>query len=712
MKRQFALFLGIMLLAGWMMAPFAGAETVLEENRVLAALKAARQQTKNEAEQLRAFFDLDAETVSRATERGKLLASSIREAKRGQTLKLVGDTDLSETGPIEANPKYTFILDLNGYVLNAPTLATGKYQIKNGVVADLTAENEGGQLQLEIGEDCTVLKHGNSAAITLAMTGSLTLRNSGCIEGIRRLLYDKARTNQITLRNDGTIFGENCALYLRAMNQFTQYILKNNGTIVGGVRGLDIHETGGSLTASGTGIIYGITGPELKLPKIQFDTRVVADDTDLPEETLREIRSRMDPYGDLGFETGVAFDLRGASSEYWSTWKIGGSVWAGRSVFRCDFTEPVMIKGALTAAVEQGSPACGAECTIMTKTACHALTGEEAEAILEKIGSQFQMEGFFRNGGSMRYTVLCRYAEAYGSLRTLFSTADTLWSRITGERTETRYTWEEAENGTLSSPKPVYTVDRRYQMRLALTAAGEDGVLVLDEDTELPDSGYELVLPENLHLEGNDHILSGNVDFTVRRQAFLHGLRLENTVLTLRRSMRSGDQIQLDSGRIGTLITENVSLEGTSAADTLRVILGAGDTVCAIPVIRMLEIDAANASAGSLTLPADIGKGDPETVIRLTLRENNCAMRFRFTGETGAATVSVRILSKADDSRVLCCGPDEDPGRYYRKYLEMIIPEAWRGPDGVPPTITFTDAQGQSAYIFRFSDGSWVTVEQ
>ncbi len=685
-------------------------ETIVFENTVLAKLREVQESTAEAAARLAAYLGGSEETRVRAEERGRLLADAVRAAKRSASLKLTGDTDLRNILPLSGNPKVTVTLDLNGYVLYAPSFSTGTFRMKNGVAADLTGENDGGTLELQIEKDCTVLKDRNRAAAEFPMTGDLVLKIDGAVEGIRRLLYDKARTNKITITNRGTIWSDDCAVYLRAMNQFSYITLKNEGTVVGKIRGLDIHETGGNLNATGGGTIYGIAGPELRLPKINFSTGVTADDSGLDEETLRSVLDQADPYGDLDFRTGVAFDLRFFSTEYWNLWKLSPRVWASRAVFRCDLSDPLMVRGWFSPVIDPDSPSRSAECVLKTEKAFHELTGEQAERSLAERWKQFSAERFFQNGGTMTISVLCRYAGTDGKPRILFSAADTLWSRVTGERTGNKYTWEEAENGTLPSQKPVNTVDRQYQMKLALAAAGESGILVLDEDVEIQDSGYLLTMPENMRLEGDGHALSGNPEFYIRREAVFSGLRLEEACLSLRRTLRSGDHAVLDCGTIGELTTENVAVDSDGSANVLRLLVCGGDTAVRIKVNRLLEIDVTEGTYGSAHFTGNVGKGNPEAEIRITFLQSNFSKKLFLSGVTGAETIRVRILDKGDPARLMPYTGD-DPARFYKNYLNMIIPEGLVTSDGVVPTVTVQDETGAAAFVFEYANGSWKEPE-
>ncbi len=711
MKRILITILCLALLLPGAFRIFAGAEeTIVLENIVLAKLREARESTREASDRLTAYLAEGEESLNRAEERGRLLADAVRAAKRSASLKLTGDTDLRNMAPLSGNPKYTITLDLNGYVLYAPSFSTGAFRMKNGVAADLTGENDGGTLELQIEKDCTVLKSRNSAAAEIPLTGDLVLKNAGAIEGIRRLVYDKARTSKISITNTGTIWSEDCAVYLRAMNQFSYIILKNEGTIAGMVRGLDIHETGGSLNASGNGTIYGIAGPELKLPKVNLSTGVTADDSGLDEETLRRVLDQTDPYGDLDFQTGVAFDLRFYSAEYWNLWKMSPRVWASRAVFRCDLSAPLRIRGWFSPTIDPDSPSRRAECTLKTEEALHELTGTQAERMLAEQAKQFSSERFFQNGGTMEISVLCRYAGTDGKPRILFSTADTMWSGIRGERTGSKYIWEDAENGTVPSQKPVYTVDRQYQMKIALAAAGENGTLVMDQDVEILDSGYLLTLPENMRLEGNGYALTGDPEFYIRREAFISGLRLENTRLSLRRTLRNGDHVSLDCGRIGELATENVSVDSDGSANVLCLAVCGGDTAVNVRVNRLLEIDATEGTYGSAHFSGDVGKGNPDAELRITFLQSNFSKKLFLSGGTGAETIHVRILDRADPSQLMPYTGD-DPARFYRNYLNMIIPEGLTGPNGAIPTVTVADGTEAAAFVFEYVGGSWKEPE-
>ncbi len=672
------------------------------QNRMLEALQEAADLAAEASAKLNAFLNADAEAVTEAEKRGNELSDTIRSAVRDLTVVLEGDTSLAYADALAGGTNRSFTIDLNGYVLYAPSFSYGNFRLKNGVAADLSGENESSPLRLTIENDVTVLRHMNQYAIDLSVTGDLTLNNYGVVNGIRRILYQNAPSNRITIVNEGTVYSDLYALSLRAFHQSSTINLTQNGVLAGLIRGLDIHAAGGNMNAEGKGTVYGAMGPDLEIPKLVFRLNVVADDWMLSNEQIQYITDKVNPYGEKDIPTGIAFDLQQSKADYWNNWTLTPKVWASRKILRFALPQNQKMKGQFNPEIDEDSPSRDAECLILSEQAYHSLTGSIVERRLTELWSSFNMENYFSKGGNLEIRALSRYAEKDGKMHVLFSVADTPWSRIGGKRTGKEYSWKEAENGTVEPQMPVSSLDDFYQLKAALNTAGAGGVVKMDMDADIQSAEESIPLPENVSILGQGKLLSGTPVFSVNKQAAISGLNLTGQTLTLKKKNKTGDRAVIDCGEIDTLISENVSVLSDGSANTLRLNLGSGNSEYRIQVIRDLIIDTTENSGASAVISGQIG----ENILILMMQGRN-GKRITLEGTTKADAIRIRIQNASYPDQVLGCD-GSDPLRVYGNYLKTIFPRGLTGQDGEIPKAVILNQDNETAFSFRFVNNSWV----
>lgn len=704
MKRIAAMLLALIILAGCGMHAL-GEEESVERNRVTVALEAAEEAAREAHITLNTYLSANEETQKAAMERGKSLVEEIKRTIKDAVITLEGDTDLRGAEKLMGGNNRIFTLDLNGYVLYAPVFAYGTFVVRNGVIGDAMGENEGGVLKLTFEEDCTLLADTNPAALDLDTTGELWLTNEGRINGIRKLIYQSSAPKKTLMVNSGVIWSDTTALSFRAFHQNSTISLTNGGVIAGQIRGLDVHCGGGSLTVDGTGEILGAAGPEIEIPRVTISCGIVADDHGLPEETLRAINDRLDPYGDKDVPTGIAFDWMNFSVDYWSTWQITGTVWASRGILRMNLPLNSQMKGSFGPAIEAGSLSRTASCAVTIPDAVHDLTGSRVESVLEGFWSNMNMEGYFRQGGEMTIQARSRYAAEDGRKHVIYSVADTRWSHLAGVRSGSGFAWQPAENGALESQEPVQTVNDFWQMRAAMSQTGAGGVVVMDRDASLTGEEGPLTLLQDITLLGEGHHLGGQLQLVVDRAATLTGFDLKGETLSLTGIYKTGNGITLNCGRIGGLNLDNVSVSSDGSTDQLFVMLRGGELSEAIQVNKRLTVDATERVPGTYTFDTDVGE---ETSVRLIFSRNSFGKTLIFRGSAACGAVEV-LIQNEKNPEVAVISTEPDPMTFYAPYLKMISLDGWTDAAGARPAVTMVD-EGGNALITFLSDGKggWV----
>ena len=716
MKRIILCFLTIF----WMMSliVFAEAETEsIELNHASEQLSAAESSAASHEAQLERFLSLDDASWSAALERGQKLADAVRAARDHTVYQLEGDTSLEDCGPLSGLPGKSFTIDMNGHVLYAPSFAYGWFILRNGtavdVMTDTVLEHEEGPVKLDVAQDACLLSDRNGGALDLYATGDLTLRNEGLIAGIHRLVYQAARSNKMVFENSGVIYSDAIAISSRAFHQNTKATIRNDGVIVGLVRGLDFHCAGGTLDVKGSGKIIGATGPDLEFPKITFACDVIADDLNLTEEEQTRIETRLNPYGDKDVPTGIGFDLQGNQADFRMNWKVTGEIWASQALVRVAFPQNSNMRGDLSPSVAEMSPSREALIRIELEEAHHELTGDAARKELNEALKTLKFDGLLEAGGQLSLTALSRYAEEDGRSHVRFSVGDTRWSRMLGIREGRNYTWQDAENGSLEAQEPLTSLNDYYQMKACLALAGNGGTVLLDRDVQLPGGENEIGLAQGTELRGDGiHLLGGDVHLVVDRKAALTDVKAE-TPLCLRSASKADTLLTLQGGSIRELHLDNLMLETEQAEiDTLEMVLWGGKKEYTTPIRKKLRLISTERISGAFRFLMDIGTQFPEEAeIDLTLMKGNQSKTYLFEGTTGADQVTLQVLN------------DRDPGHAFQPtgkdllqtcmpYLKVINLKGLRSLDGTRPPLVFRDENHVPLLTFRqLDDGSWELQE-
>ncbi len=705
MKKWIALLFCVLLL---LPLTAGSAEETDEPNRVTEALAKAEAAAEAWRPALERFLAGGEEAAQQAEKRGEALKEALKGLRDHMTYVLEGDTSLEQIGPLAGSGSKIFTIDLNGYVLYAPTFGYGSFALKNGTVADAMAENEETPLRLIIAEDVCLLRDQNTAGLEMDVTGDITIQNSGMIQGVRRLLYQTARSNRIALTNDGVIWSDTYGWTSRAFHQNSRASIVNNGTIVGLVRGLDFHCAGGSLTVEGRGLIIGAAGPDMEFPKVTFAAGIISDDRNLSEEEQQTVLGRLNPYGDKDIETGVGFDLESIQKDYWMNWKITGTVWAARSIMRVKFPQNERFKGEFSPRKAPGSPSGKVKMTVEMTGERNRMTGQEAEKQINALLKSFRMDDFFARDGEMDIVALSRYAEQGGKSHVRFSTADTRWSRMTGRRKGKTYTWDTAEDGTLDAQEPVDALNDYYQMKSALSVAGTGGTVELDRDVSIPEGDEYILLPVDSEIRGEDHHLGGELFFTVDRNATLNGIEAEHETLSVRSAAKVDTYLNLENCRIDTLSADNVVITGkNNGIEHLELICWGGKKEYRIPVAHTLRLVSTERISGAFRFCMDIGRDAKDAQIDMVLMKGNQSKTFTFEGTTGASRISVLVVNDRDPDKAYR-PTGTDIAQSYAVYLRVINVRDLTGPDGERPVVVFRDETGEAMYTFaQADDGKW-----
>ena len=716
MKRRMSVVL-VWILISVLMA--AGANQALAEeetivsNKVTAALAAAKEAAASHDAALERFLDSDDEAWERAAERGIALEAALKAAKDHMTYTLEGDTSMEDIAPLNGSTSKVFTIDMNGYVLYAPTFATGNYALTNGTAADVMGENEEGTLKLTVEADACLLKDRNPAAMDFMDGGDLTLINRGLINGFRRLLYQSMHSNRIIIQNDGTIYSDGVAFSSRAFHQNSKVTLTNNGTMAGLVRGLDFHCAGGNITADGSGIILGAAGVDLEFPKLTISCEIAADDLGLTDEEKEAIRNRLNPYGDKDAPTGIALDLQANQADFWMTWKVTSRIYASQSILRVKFPKNDHVRGDFSPVIAEDSPSKTALLTTELEGARNELTGKAAQNNVENLMKTFKLDGFCKNGGEIRITALSRYAEADGKAHIRFSVADSLWSRIHGTRTGKTYAWGEAENGGVEAQEPVQALNAYYQLKAAISLAGKDGVVLLDQDVALPEGDGAIPLPQGIEVRGDGHQMSGALNFIVTQSAVISNLNVTDSPLTIKSSVKADTTLTLRGGHYDTLKLDNIilSTEDTEI-DNLEMTMWGGRADYRVPVSHQLRLISTERISGAFRFLMDIAPDSPDdAAVDLTIMKGNQSKTFTFEGMTGARTVTVLVLNDRDPSTAFRPS-SSNPDQTYAPYLRVINITGLTRADGSRPPLVFRDENGEALYTFiQNDDGKWTFSE-
>ena len=688
-------------------------EETVTPNRVTAALEQAARAAAPYEAALERFLDAEDAAWEKAEERGQELEAALKAVRDHTTFVLTGDTSLEEIGPLNGSASRIFTIDLNGYVLYAPTFGTGSYVLKNGTAVDVMAENEEGTLRITVEADACVLADRNPASMDFMDGGDLALVNRGLINGFRRLLYQSARSNRMTIQNDGTIYSDGVAFSSRAFHQNSRVNLTNNGTLVGLVRGLDYHCAGGSLVADGKGMILGAAGLDLEFPKITVSCAVTADDQGLTEEQQAAVQKRLNPYGDKDAPTGIVLDLQSNQADFWITWKVTGRLYASRQILRVMFPRNGQMKGDFSPVIAEDSPARTALLTTELEGARNELTGKAAQNNVESLLKTFKLDGFCANGGEIRITALSRYAEADGKAHIRYSVADSLWSRIQGVRAGKTYTWGVAENGTLEAQEPVQALNAFYQLKAAIALAGKDGVVVLDQDVTLPEGDDAIPLPQGIEIRGDGHRLDGVLRFTVNQQATLTDLEVSGSPLEMQSGTKVDTLLTLRRGHYETLKLNNIIVSSEGAAlDNLEMIMWGGRAEYRAPVGHQLRLISTERISGAFRFLMDIAPDAPEdAAVDITLMKGNQSKTFVFEGTTGAESVTVQVLNDRDPSKAFQ-PTGSNLAETYAVYLRVINLTGLKRPDGSRPPLVFRDENGKALHSFvQGDDGKWTMVD-
>ena len=691
----------------------AAEEETVETNRVTSALKAARIAAEPYQAELDRFLAADEAAWDQAAERGKALEAALKAMKDHTTFTLEGDTSLEEIDPLNGSASKVFTINLNGYVLYAPTFSTGNYVLENGTVADLMGENEEGTLKLTVETSACLLRDRNPAAMDFMDGGDLTLTNRGLINGFRRLLYQSIHSNRIMIQNDGVIYSDGIAFSSRAFHQNSRVSLTNNGTIAGLVRGLDFHCAGGSITADGKGMILGAAGIDLQFPKLTVSCPITADDLGLTEEEKEIIQNRLNPYGDKDAPTGIALDLQANQADYWMTWKVTSRIYASQNILRVKFPKNAQMRGDFSPEIAGDSPSCYALLTTELEGARNDLTGKAAQTNVESLLKTFKLDGFCANGGEISITALSRYAEADGKAHIRYSVADSLWSRIPGTRVGKVYAWGEAENGTLETQEPVQALNAYYQMKAAIALAGKDGVVLLDQDVELPEGDGAIALPQGIEIRGDGHRMSGAMNFTVNQNAAISGLKTEEDALVLKSNVKVDTGLTIRDSAIGTLRLDNILLTSEQTEiENLEMTMWGGRAEYRVPVSHQLRLISTERISGGFKFLMNIAPEKPEdAAIDITLMKGNQSKTFSFVGKTGAEVVTVLVLNDRDPSTAFR-PTSSDLNQAYAPYLRVINVTELKKTEGGRPPLVFRDEHGEALHTFvQGDDGKWSLKE-
>ena len=693
-------------------ASIAEDEESIENNRVLTALSLSNKTNEEASAALTSFAEADADSLSRASERGVLLASEIRSAMKNSEFSLNGDTIMESAGFLTASNSWTITVDLNGHILYAPQLAYGNYVFKNGIIADMYAENEGGMLKIVIGEDCTVLRSSGQAGVVLAVSGDLQFINYGTVNGIRRMLYQTAGSNKIDIVNYGLVYSDGYALSIRAFHQNSRITLVNEGTIVGLIRGLDVHSAGGSLTAEGNGEILGALGPDIEIPKLTLSCPLTVDDSKLDQPSRDIINAALDPYGDKNVSTGIVFDLTQSKVEYWSTWQITSRIWASKGIISFCLPQNEKIKGKFSPIIAEDSISRQASCVIIMSSAYHNLSGQTVEKELNEFWKQFSMSGFFESGGTMMTDAYSRYAEADGSKRIFFSTADTAWSEILGKRAGNEFTWNLPSNGTLVSREPVEMIDDYYQLKTAVAAADAGGYVVIDRDVDIPEGADAFFLPDGITIDGGGHAVRGELSLSVQKNSQLKNIDLSESELKLSGVFKTGNGIFIDTGTIKSITADNTAVSSAGQVYELSLTVRGGNSVYDIPVRHSITIDVTERLVGSYTFVRDMVDLEENGSVKIIFRQNSLSKLVSFDCSIASPFVEVLILNDKTPDIAYKNIYGLEMLQFYMPYLKMINIEKCKTSDGSRPSVNFTDENGNRLAVFSLDqDGNWVYTE-
>ena len=697
-------------------APCAAGEEKPEHiNRVTAALAEARREAEPHEANLERFLDADDAAWEKAAQRGEALAAAVKSYKDHTTYTLEGDTSLEDVGPLYASNSKFFTIDMNGYVLYAPVFGTGCFGLKNGTAADVMAENEEGLLRITVEQDACLVRDRNPAALDLLNGGDLTLVNRGNINGFRRLLYQKARSNRISITNEGTIWSDGVALSSRAFHQNSRVTLSNSGTMAGLVRGLDFHCSGGSFASDGKGAILGAAGPDLEFPKITLDSVIIADDIGLTADEEAAILNKLNPYGDKDAPSGIALDLQASNADYWVTWKVTGTLYASRHLLRAKFPKNSKMRGDIMPAIDAESPSRDALLTTELETAMNSLNGEAAQKNVDNLLKTLKLDAFCQKGGELLISAMCRYAEADGKAHIRYSTGDSVWSRITGKRTGKSYAWDLPENGTLPAQEPVQALNAYYQFKAGLSLAGRDGVMMLDQDVELPEGDGTIPLPQGIEIRGDGRAMTGVLDFTVNQKARISGLTAAQDPISLKSNGKVDTYVTLQGGHYGTLKLDNVILNAEDAEiENLEMLMWGGKADYTVKTVtHQLRIVSTERISGAFRFLMDIAPDAPEdAAIDISLMKGGQSKSFLFEGKTGAPAVTLMIFNDKNMDAAFRPGVNANLNETYAVYLRVINLVGLTGPDGKRPPLILRDENGRTLHTFiQGDDAKWTLAD-
>lgn len=684
-------------------------------NQVTAALAEARKAAEPHVSNLERFLDADDAAWELAAQRGEALAAAVKSYKDHTTYTLEGDTSLEDVGPLYASNSKFFTIDMNGYVLYAPTFGTGCFGLKNGTAADVMGENEEGALRITVEKDACLVRDRNPAALDLINGGDLTLVNRGNINGVRRLLYQSARSNRIAITNEGTIWSDGVALSSRAFHQNSRATLTNTGILAGLVRGLDFHCSGGSFVSDGKGPILGAAGPDLEFPKITLDSVIIADDAGLTADEEAAILNKLNPYGDKDAPTGIAIDMQAMQADYWITWKVTGRLYATRQLLRVKFPKNKQMRGDIMPDIDPESPSTEALLTTELENPLNSLTGEAAQRNVDNLLKTLKLDAFCAKGGSLQITALCRYAEQDGKAHIRYSTGDSVWSRIEGKRTGKAYAWGLPENGVLPAQEPVQALNAYYQFKAGINLAGRDGVIMLDQDAELPEGDGTIMLPQGIEIRGDGKALTGVLNFTVNQKARISNLNAAQDPVSLKSNGKVDTYVTLQGGHYGTLKLDNVILTAEDAEiENLEMLMWGGRADYNVrTVTHQLRIVSTERISGAFRLLMDIAPDAPEdAAIDISLMKGGQSKSFLFEGRTGARAVTLMIFNDKNMDKAFRPSAGANLNEAYAVYLRVINLVGLTGPDGNRPPLVLRDENGKTLHTFiQGDDAKWTLAD-